>query len=187
MKRPDTHDPTNIDTGVKVYQAEALDGIEYNETTDAIINSAIDAYNVNHRPIRDFFGPREVIRPKVELPELMLPEGVDPHGPVLQLAKSAVVNYGGEFFASVDTSKSKVSNRAADTAVERLEDLARARSFGFVFLVQRYEDRHNPRIERMRGEISRLAVPSMSVITLPAPEAPEAMPADTGAGDISDS
>jgi hypothetical protein len=169
-----------VESGVTVYGIGSLDGVEYNETTDAIIEGVVEVFNSNHKRISGFFGYRQSKRPRKDLTELVLPEDVDPQAPVLQLAKSALVNYGGEFFASVDTAKSMVSNSATDQASKELEDLASTRSFGFIFLVQRHADMLNPRIERLRAEVSRLAVPSMHVLALSASESQPPRPPQAG-------
>jgi hypothetical protein len=101
--------------------------------------------------------------------ELELPCDVDPHGPISQLARAATERYGFAMVASVDTSVSLASNPTTDLAIERLQALNKSGLLGFIFIVERAEDRDNEsrmdRLARLQEGISKISLPHLTLVT----------------------
>ncbi len=163
--------------GVAVYSRDTVDNVAVSEDTYRLIDDAIALYNTSFpmRKRRDDFNFYEGTAPTDPAPnakramELELPYDVDPHGPISQLARAATERYGFAMVASVDTSVSVASNQVTDLAIERLQQLNKSGLLGFIFVVEKAEDRDNEsrvgRLERLQAGVGQLSLPHLTLVT----------------------
>lgn len=176
-----------IESGVTVYGSGNLSEVTSSKADEVIIEDTVAAYNALHK--RRPFGPRPE-PDATHLHELALARGVHPHDPVTRLAKAALP-YSEGFLASVDTTKSMISWQATEKAAMELERLTGRNTFGFIFIVERQEDQGNERILQLREGVSKLAVPTLVILTSEGEIPPQAFggsgetPTDPGPGTVS--
>ncbi len=173
--------------GVTEYQRDepALLEIAQNEDVMAIVALAV---NVHHRMVRrrkhDPNYHEDNPYPKDRPPRLALPKRMDPHRPVLQLARAGIQDFGFRSVVSLDSTLPLTSNRGVDQAEQWIERVngwvekvnrnsgAQGADPGLVIFVERSEDDENPRLHQLRESIGNLAVPYLTVVTAADPNSP---------------
>jgi hypothetical protein len=154
--------------GVALYSRDTVDNVEVSQDTLDVVDEAVAVFNRN-RPSRDIFNVHADNHRHDAALQIELPCDVDPHGPVSQLARAATERYGFAMVASVDTTVSLASNPTTDLAIDRLRDLNKSGMLGFVFIVERAEDRGNEsrmtRLGRLQEGIGQLSLPHLTVVT----------------------
>jgi hypothetical protein len=191
-----------VDEGVSLYDRERVEDVDFKPTYKSIVDIAVQIYNANHPPgyLRKFHPSHK--SPAQEAPfAFTLPVGKDPHEPIKHLAKASVdsVDGLGKPAVSVDMTKATRFERATDVAIHRLQHFKKGGLLGVVFMVMRYEDSTSPaianlledmtkekftdepseeevarqvRVQRLTGVIDKLAVPTMTLMTMEPYETP---------------
>lgn len=156
MPRLDT-----VDEGVTVYDRDRVEDVRFSQPYFKLVEKAAQVSGQNNRP-RDIFNVyRGRHRRRIDPMEFMLPEGVDPHGPVLHIAKACIdvtQGYGINSIVSVDTAKASRFARATDLAIDKISRQQREGLLGFAVAVVRHEDRPNTAHEdRLEGAVNGTA------------------------------
>jgi hypothetical protein len=151
--------PANpVDDGVSVYDRDRVEDVEFKQGDFTIVHNAVQVFGENNRP-RDIFNiHRGKKRPVRDPMELLLPAGVNPHEPVLHLAKACIDvtrGYGLSSVIAVDTDKASRFERATDSAIDKMTRQQRAGLLGFAFVVIRHEDRSDTSHEDRRTYMLR--------------------------------
>jgi len=160
----------SADIGLLIYGDGQLEDVSYDEDEFRLVETAFGIFNFNTRKVDDQNFHPDNRYPKQGPLELVLPQGVEPQEPLSRLAKAAVACYGG-FAASFDTEKIARFDRAADTAVDKLEKLAGTGAFRMAFLLRHHDSERNSRLERLQQTAGQL-VPVMYVATFGEPASP---------------
>lgn len=168
------------ESGLRVYGRKDVEDIPPDEAAEKTLQPALDINTFNTRK-REIFNahPDNTLPQKPNL-DLVLPEGVDPQGPVLQLASAGIRGYGFVSVFSVDSSKATRSWRETDNMTQWLEGVAvkHAPDTGVMLLfVERSEDLSDeslgPRLSNLHGALSKLTVPRLTIVTTAAPHGAE--------------
>lgn len=166
FKRP-AAEPEPEELGIHSYTRAEVADIEPDKDVLEILLKAANVHSYNNRQ-RDVFNQHPSNRYHEKDPlALMLPEGTDAHGPVLQLARAALIDCGFANAVCMDTTKPLVSNRATEMGTRWIDSLNKHADgmFGIVMFMERAEDNGNPRLCRLRQSVANLSVPRLTVIT----------------------
>jgi hypothetical protein len=168
--RPATVEINLEDLGIKEYhEADVLDVDQDMDVLDILLK-AVNVHSFNTKRRDDFNHHPENQYPEKDSLALVLPEGADPHEPVLQLARAGVRDCGFPMMASIDSTKPLVGNRPTTMAADWIDGMNKKDNKpGIVLFVERSEDAENPRLRELRESMSRLTVPRLTVITTAAP------------------
>lgn len=187
--RPVIADGSAPEIGVFKYDRMCVHDIDDDLEVLAMLLEAVNIHSFNNRKRDDFNFHPDNPYPKKAPFELKLPPGIDPRGPVLQLARAGIDGCGFSSVLAIDSTKSLVSNPATGRVVQYIDGLSTKpqNSHGLVIMVERSEDAGNERLQRLRQSMAKLTVPSMYVITMATPEVTSYEPINLSAEVIADS
>lgn len=177
-RRPDQTPRPNLYTlGIKEYgrhdvEINTVDYGEIGEELVSILQEALDVHAFNNRPADDFNDHPDNRRARRAYKKLPLPEGADPHGPVLQLAQAGIRKFGFAAVVSIDSAKLMETRDITERAANWMAGIGRHHNqdTGLVLFVERSEDADNERLRILKESASKLVVPRLAIVTTAAPE-----------------